>query len=97
MAMLGMSIEDVVERVTAAPAGFLGIENWGRAAIGAPARFTAFEMADGEETLPDSYGNTEVVRRLFEPRHTVVGLAVTPAARNTVRERRSVSIEGGGG
>ena len=96
MTMLGMSIEDVVERVTAAPARFLGLEEWGRAGIGAPARFTAFEVEDGEETLPDSYGNTEAIRRLFEPRYTVVGAAVTPAARNTAREQQSTSIAGGG-
>ena len=96
MTMLGMSIEDVVERVTAAPARFLGLEEWGRAGIGAPARFTAFEVEDGEETLPDSYGNVEAIRRLFEPRYTVVGAAVTPAARNTAREQQSTSIAGGG-
>jgi len=96
MTMLGMSIEDVVERVTAAPARFLGLEEWGRAGIGAPARFTAFEVEDGEETVPDSYGNVEAIRRLFEPRYTVVGAAVTPAARNTAREQQSTSIAGGG-
>jgi len=96
MTMLGMSTEDVVERVTAAPARFLGLEEWGRAAIGAPARFTAFEVEDGEETLPDSYGNMEAIRRLFEPRYTVVGAAVTPATRNTARGQSSTSIAGGG-
>jgi len=93
MVMLGVSVEDAVERVAVAPARFLGLEDWGRAAIGAPARLTAFEIEDGEEPLPDSYGNIEVVRRFFEPRYTIVGAAVVPAARNTTRDRTSVSIE----
>lgn len=53
-----------------------------------------FEIENGEEALPDSYGNTEVVQRFFEPRYTIVGAAVTPAARNTARLEGSVSIEG---
>jgi dihydroorotase len=92
---MGMAVEDVVERVTVAPSRFLGLEDWGRAAAGAPAHFTAFEVKDGEEELPDSYGNVEVVRRLFEPRYTVVGTRITEAARNTERGQGSVSIDSG--
>ena len=92
MVALGMSVEDVVERVTVAPARFLRLDHWGCAEVGAPARLTAFEVRDGEERLPDSDGNFETVRRFFEPRYTVVGATVTPAARNTVRDRRSIAI-----
>lgn len=92
MVTVGMTVEDVVERVTALPARFLRLDGWGRAAPGAPARFTVFEMRDGEEPLPDSDGNVEVVRRFFEPRYTAIGTTVTPAARNTTRDRRSTTI-----
>ncbi len=92
MLAVGMAEEDVVARVTAAPASFLGLAGWGHATAGARARFTVFEMADGEEALPDAYGNVETVRRFFEPRYTVVGTAVTSASRNRDRGRQSVSI-----
>ncbi len=92
MLAVGMAEEDVVARVTAAPASFLGLAGWGHATAGARARFTVFEMADGEEALPDAYGNVETVRRFFEPRYTVVGTAVTSASRNRDRGQQSVSI-----
>lgn len=92
MLSVGMTLEDVVERVTVAPSRFLGLDRWGGVQPGTPARFTVFEVADGEEALPDSDGNVEPVRRFFEPRQTVIGHTITPAARNTVRTRRSTSI-----
>jgi dihydroorotase len=92
MLTVGMSADDVVERVTVRPARFLGLQGWGRADYGAPARFTIFDLRDGEEALPDSDGSREIVRRFFEPRYTIVGASVTPAARNIVRDRRSTAI-----
>jgi predicted amidohydrolase len=92
MLTVGMTGDDVVERVTAAPGRFLGLDRWGSVRPGVPARFTVFELRDGEEALPDSDGNVEPVRRFFEPRYTVLGCTVTPAARNTVRGRRSPAI-----
>jgi dihydroorotase len=92
MLAVGMSVEDVVARVTVAPAQFLRLAGWGRATQGTPARFTVFEMSDEEERLPDSDGNVEVVRRFFEPRYTVIGSEITPAARNITRDRRSTPI-----
>ncbi len=92
MLTVGMSVEDVVERVTLAPARFLRLPDWGHLAAGTPARFTVFDTSEGAEGLPDSDGNIEPVRRFFEPRYTVVGTAVTAAARNTIRDRQSTSI-----
>jgi dihydroorotase len=92
MMALGMTMEDVVERVTVAPARFLHLDEWGHLSPGAPARFTVFDLDDCAEALPDSDGNVEAVRRFFEPRCTIIGTTVTPAARNTVRDRRSVTI-----
>jgi dihydroorotase len=95
MLTVGMTVEDVVERVTAAPARFLGLEGWGRCAPGTPARFTVFDVADGEEALPDSYGDVETIRRFFEPRYTVLGRTVWEAARDTHRSSGSISINSG--
>lgn len=83
MLTVGMTLEDVVERSTAAPARFLKLERWGGTAAGTPARFTVFEVCDGEELLPDSFGTLEPVRRLFEPRYTVLGADVTEAGRTS--------------
>ena len=94
MIAVGMSADDVVERVSVAPARFLGLEDWGQAAAGAPARFTVFEVQDGEESLPDSYGNVEKIRTFFEPRYTVIGAAVTAAAR-TAGRTQSASTDSG--
>lgn len=92
MLTVGMMVEDVVARVTANPARFLHLTDWGRLIPGTPARFTVFEVSHAEERLPDSDGNVEVVTRFFEPRYTVIGPVITPAARNTARDRHSRPI-----
>jgi len=92
MLTVGMSPDDVVERVTTGPARFLRLEHWGAVHTGTPARFTIYEISEGDERLPDSDGTVETIRRFYEPRYTVIGNTVTPAARNTVRDRQSVSI-----
>ncbi len=92
MLALGMSTEDVVERVTTAPARWLHLDGWGRARAGMAARFTVFDLKDGEERLPDSDGNAEIIRRFFEPRYTIIGAAITQAGRNTIRDRQSTGI-----
>lgn len=89
---VGMSLEDVVAAVTVRPARFLDLPGWGLVLAGSPARFTVFDVSDGEEGLPDSDGNVEVIHRFFEPRYTVLGSTVTEAARNTTRDRRSTPI-----
>jgi dihydroorotase len=92
MLTVGMTVEDVVERVTAAPAGFLKLDRWGDPRAGSPARFTIFALSDAEEALPDSDGRLELVRRFFEPQFTVMGTTATAAARNVIRDRHSSSI-----
>jgi dihydroorotase len=92
MLAVGMTAPDVVERVTARPAAFLRLEQWGSIHPGAPARFTIYEIAEGAEKLPDSDGVRETIHRFYEPRYTVIGDQVTPAARNTVRDRASTAI-----
>jgi dihydroorotase len=92
-AAVGMTEGDVVERVTRRPAKFLGLDTeWGSLRLGAPARFTSFHLSDRPETLPDSDGNLRAIPRFFDPVLTVLGSAVVPASRNTIRDRRSESI-----
>jgi len=92
MLTVGMSSDDVVERVTMGPARFLRLEHWGAVQAGVRARFTAFDVSEGGEKLPDSDGSLETIHRFYEPRYTVIGDVVTPAARNIVRDRASTSI-----
>ena len=92
MLTVGMTLDDVVERVSVTPARFLRLDGWGRAAPGATARFTVFDVAGGEEALPDSHGDLATLTRFLEPRHTVLGASVTPARRNTTRDRTSTPI-----
>jgi dihydroorotase len=92
MMMVGMTLEDVVERVTARPARFLRLEGWGGIAPGTPARFTVFDVSEGAEALPDAHGTLETVTRFFEPRYTVLGAVLTPAGRNTTRDRTSIPV-----
>lgn len=53
MKALGLSLEQVVERVTSNPAQILGESSWIELQIGAPARLTAFEVVKGTFELVD--------------------------------------------
>ncbi|HLI16629.1 MAG TPA: amidohydrolase/deacetylase family metallohydrolase [Acidimicrobiales bacterium] len=71
---LGMDLDDVLERATAAPARLLGLwdEGYGRLEVGGPAHLSVFERLEAADELFDAAGNTRPVHRL-EPRWTVVG------------------------
>ncbi|MGH9088478.1 MAG: amidohydrolase family protein [Acidimicrobiales bacterium] len=76
---LGMSLDDVLERTTVAPARLLGLweEGYGRLEVGGPARVTVFRQLDTEDVVPDAAGGTRRVRR-FEPVLAVVDGATVP-------------------
>jgi dihydroorotase len=71
---LGMTLDQVLERVTVAPARFLGLwdEGYGRLEVGGPAHVTVFSQLDEVDEVPDAAGGSMPLRR-FEPRATVVG------------------------
>ena len=71
---LGMTLDQVLERVTVAPARLLGLwdEGYGRLEVGGPAHLTVFDQRDEADEVPDAAGGSMALRR-FEPRATVVG------------------------
>lgn len=66
---LGLTMEQILPRVTTAPAKLLGldVEGFGSLAVGGPAHVTVLQEV-GEAVLPDAAGNTIVAPRL-EPVH----------------------------
>ncbi len=71
---LGMSLDDVLERATVAPARRLGLweEGYGRLEVGGPAHVSVFRQLDSPDEVPDAAGSSMALRR-FEPVCTVVG------------------------
>jgi dihydroorotase len=78
---VGLPFEDCVEAVCAGPRGVLGLSGRGGLAAGTRADFTVFDFAEASLPVLDSQGNTMTLERLFEPRMTVIGNDVQPAAR----------------
>lgn len=70
---LGMTLDEVLERVTIVPAERLGLtaEGYGRLEVGGRAHITVFGVQDSTEELPDAAGGSRSVRRL-EPELVVL-------------------------
>jgi dihydroorotase len=68
MVACGMRVEDVVERVSRAPARAVGEERHGELAPGSPAAFTVFELLDGEFEFLDA-GAVDDVTSGSDPRY----------------------------
>jgi dihydroorotase len=65
---LGMSLNDVIERVTAAPAMALKLDDRaGSLKAGMPADVTVFRLEDGEFELADTYSATRKAERRVAP------------------------------
>jgi dihydroorotase len=78
---LGLNLDDVIDKVTAAPAKILKeTHRRGSVTVGFPADLTLFELREGEFVFSDGIaGNTLVGNRLLEPRMTIKGGEVLPA------------------
>ncbi|MGE5147072.1 MAG: amidohydrolase family protein [Candidatus Eiseniibacteriota bacterium] len=71
---LGMSLNDVIERVTIAPAKALKLDDRaGSLKVGMPADVTVFRIEDGEFELADTYNATRKAERRVEPVMTFKG------------------------
>jgi len=70
---IGYSLEEVIEKVTSAPAKALGLASKGRLEVGADADFTIFKVESGTKTLTDSNGFTQTVETLVIPQKAIVG------------------------
>ena len=69
---LGMSLEDVLHRATAAPAAVLGRPSLGTLAVGGPADLAVLAVTACERTKQDSVGHRLAIRQALEHRATVV-------------------------
>jgi dihydroorotase len=76
---LGMPVEKVVEAATTAPMSVIGLDAQNLLAVGRPAEFTLFDLADADVTLRDSMGEEARLQRLITPRWTVVGARAVEA------------------
>ena len=96
---LGLSLEDVLARITAAPARAVGVlERVGTLAPGAEADVTLLRVVEGEVRFRDSLGQVETGNRRIEAVAVVRAGRVwscTPARRR--RRRRPVGEVGEGG
>jgi dihydroorotase len=71
---LGMSVEDVVARVTAGPASSIGRGAvLGSIVLGRPADITVFSLNDSEQQFHDSFGNRRTGSVGLAVRHTIRG------------------------
>jgi len=88
----GLSLSEVIARITAAPAQFLGLEGWTDLKIGSRAALTAFEVKKGRFPVRDAAARTEVtaaarketnrinLSRLIIPRYSFWKNRITEAA-----------------
>lgn len=79
MLAVGLPLEEIVEAATRRPRSLLGLGSG--CAPGEKADLTAFDLVEHGVDAKDSMGNTLHLEHMFEPRHTVVGADIAPAAR----------------
>lgn len=66
--MLGLYLDDVIDRSTAVPARIMGMEEEiGTLREGAEGDVAVWDLREGEFTFEDSYGNTMTGHRKLEP------------------------------
>lgn len=68
---LGLTLEQVIERATVAPARAIRRPDLGTLRPGAPADVAVFAMEEGEFPFQDAHGGTRVGRRRLRPRLTI--------------------------
>jgi dihydroorotase len=79
---VGMQFGDVVEAVTAAPRRAIRKPADDFLGPGRPAEFTLFDLVDGDLTVRDSLGAVSTLKKLFEPRHAILGAEAVAAHRH---------------
>lgn len=83
---LGMSLEDVLERVTSAPAAALGRTDVGRLAVGNRADVAVLSVHEGSASKRDALGDELVLSRRIEHHLTLVAGEVLVAPQDSRRE-----------
>lgn len=87
---VGMPFDRVVEAVTHAPASAIKLDMPKSITVGARADFTIFDLVDGDLEATDSNGDISRLKRLFEPRHAIIGSEAVTASRYVPRARKLV-------
>lgn len=81
LAAVGLSFEECVAAITTRPRSVLGLGVQDGLAVGTRADFTLFDFCAADLLATDSQGNTLTLSKVFEPRMTVIGDSLMPAAR----------------
>jgi dihydroorotase len=76
-----MAFEDVVHASTITPRKAIGLATDDLLAVGKPAEFTIFALADSDLAVKDSQGMTSTLKQVFEPRHAIIGAHAIAAHR----------------
>lgn len=71
--VVGYSWEEIIEKVTRAPAKAFHLKEKGQLAVGYDADITVFELVDGEKLLTDSNGQTRKTQVQIQPVKTIIG------------------------
>ncbi|MBO9605617.1 MAG: amidohydrolase/deacetylase family metallohydrolase [Paenibacillaceae bacterium] len=69
----GLPLADVIRASSTVPAGLLGLETYANGLIGAPARFTAFDLTREPVEVVDSEGAARTLNTFIRPRAAIVG------------------------
>lgn len=70
---VGYSWEEIIEKITVAPAENFRLTTKGQVKVGFDADFTIFEISEGEKVLTDSNGNQQTATELITPVKTIIG------------------------
>ena len=70
---LGLSVEDIVTRVTEMPALQFGIDGLGTLEAGTPADISIFKLVEKKTKFADKFGNFVTGDRIFLPMGTMIG------------------------
>ncbi len=70
---LGMSVEQIIDCVTAGPAKQFGMEGLGTLALGTPADITIAALEEKTVEYRDSFGKRVTCKELFTPKATIIG------------------------
>jgi dihydroorotase len=78
---VGLSLEECVQAITNRPRSILGLSGADGLMVGTKADFTVFDVTDASLRTVDSQGNALTLSKVLEPRMSVIGASLAPAAR----------------
>lgn len=83
MLAIGLPLDACIDAVAAKPRQFLGLPAGHGLKPGTYADFTIFDVIDERLDAVDSQGNHLMIEKIFEPRWTLLGNSMQPAARRS--------------